>query len=99
VAVDLGELELSCERAAAPPSVTLVPCYSDLVAALRGRAGELHGALTAAFVQLLSDIFVGRLTASGIAADLEIHSAAPSVVAAPGNATLHLELDAAVAAH
>jgi hypothetical protein len=99
IAVDLGELELSCERAAAAPSVTLVPCYSDLVAALRGRAGELHGALTASFVQLLSDIFVGRLTASGIAADLEIHSAAPSVAAAAGNATLHLELDAAVAAH
>jgi hypothetical protein len=27
---------------------TLVACYGDLVAALRGRAGELHGALTTA---------------------------------------------------
>src|SRR5262249_30717771 len=102
VAVDLGELELSCERAATPSAttdaVTLVPCYGDLVAALRGRAGELHGALTASFVQLLSDIFVGRLTATGVAADLVIRGATPSVAATARNATLHLELDAAVGA-
>ena len=96
VAVDLDELELSCERPG--PVVTLVPCYSDLVAALRGRAGELHGALTASFVQLLSDIFVARLTATGVAAELAIRGAAPSVMATERNATLHLELDAAVAA-
>jgi hypothetical protein len=62
------------------------------------RAGELHGALTASFVQLLSDIFVARLTATGVAAELAIRGAVPSVVAAERNATLHLELYAAVAA-
>jgi hypothetical protein len=96
VAVDLGELELSCERAASGDTRTLVPCYGDLVAAVRGRAGELHGALTASFVQLLSDIFVGRLTARGVAADLEIRRATPSVASTASTATLHLELDAAI---
>lgn len=96
IAVDLDELELSCERPG--PAVTLVPCYGDLVAALRGRAGELHGALTASFAQLLTDIFVTRLTATGVAAELAIRGVAPSVLAADRNATLHLELDAAVAA-
>ena len=70
-----------------------MPCYSDLVAALRDRGGELHGALTTAFAQLLSDIFVGRLGASGLPADLVIHSATPSVITTMPNATLHLELD------
>lgn len=96
VAVDLGALELSCERTA----TTLVPCYSDLVAALRGRAGEFHGALTETFAQLISDIFVGRfgrLGASGLPAELVIRSATPSLVATASNATLHLELDAALA--
>jgi hypothetical protein len=96
VAVDLGALELSCERGA----TTLVPCYSDLVAALRGRIGELHGVLTATFAQLLSDIFVrrlGRVDATRLPADLEIRGVAPSVAAATDNATLHLELDAALA--
>jgi hypothetical protein len=113
IAVDLGDLELSCQRPAPPAPATapapdraaapaadrriLMPCYSDLVAALRGRAGELHGALTASFVQLLSDIFVGRLTASGVAADLVIRGAAPSVAVEGSNATLHLSLDAAIA--
>ena len=97
VSVDLGALELSCERDAAPGATTLVPCYGDLVAAVRGRSAEFHGALTAAFAQLLSDIFVGRLTATGIAANLDIRSAAPSVASTADNATLHLELDAAVA--
>ncbi|TMQ05459.1 MAG: hypothetical protein E6J90_48920 [Deltaproteobacteria bacterium] len=97
VAVDLGALELSCERGAAAAAMTLVPCYSDLVAALRGRTAELHGALTASFAQMVSDIFVGRITATGVAADLEIRGATPSLAAAASNATLHLELDAAVA--
>ena len=37
VTVDLGALELSCERTA----TTLVPCYADLVAAIRARSAEL----------------------------------------------------------
>ena len=106
VAVDLDELELTCERGPASPATaapdramrTLVPCYADLVAALRGRAGELHGALTTSFVRLVADIFVGRVTATGLAADLEIRGATPSLAAADRNATLHLELDAAIAA-
>jgi hypothetical protein len=98
ISVDLGALELTCERGArAATSATLVPCYSDLVGALRGRTAEFHGALTAAFAQLISDIFVGRISATGIAADLEIRRATPSVVPAASNATLHLELDAAIA--
>ena len=94
VAVELGALELSCERT----PTRLVPCYGDLVTAIRGRAGELHGALTTTFATLLSDIFVGRLGAVGVPAELEIRGAAPSVQTALRNATLHLELDAAVAA-
>ena len=88
-----GALELSCERTA----TALVPCYGDLVAAVRGRAGDFQGALTAAFAQLLSDIFVGRIGAAGLPADLVVRGAAPSVLVAPANATLHLELDAALA--
>jgi hypothetical protein len=94
VAVDLGELELSCERTA----ITLVPCYSDLVAAVRGRSGEFHAVLTQAFAQLVSDIFVGRLGATGLPADLVIRSAIPSVITTMANASLHLELDGALTA-
>jgi hypothetical protein len=94
VAVELGALELSCEASA----TARVPCYGDLVAVVRGRAGEFHGALTAAFAALLSDIFVGRLGAPGVPAELVIRRALPSVVSTTTNATLHLELDAAVGA-
>jgi hypothetical protein len=123
VAVDLGALELSCERAAATDRrsaiagggdrdgsaggaggvprgidrITLVPCYGDLVAALRGRTAEFHGALTASFAQLVSEIFVGRFTANRVAADLEIRRATPSVASTATSATLHLELEAAMA--
>jgi hypothetical protein len=92
VAVDLGELALSCERT----PTTLVPCYGDLVAAIRGRSREFHAALTQAFTQLLSDIFVGRLTATSVPVDLVIHDASPSVTASAGNASVHLELAGAV---
>lgn len=87
IAVDLGALELACERS----PTTLVPCYGDLVAAVRGRGSEFQGALTAAFAELLDDIFVDRhLGASGFPAELVIASAVPSV----GNGgTLHLELE------
>ena len=94
VTVDVGELALSCERTA----TMLVPCYGDLVAAVRGRSGEFHGALTKAFAQLVSDIFVGRLGATGLPADLVIRSALPGVTTAATNATLHLELDGRFAA-
>jgi hypothetical protein len=92
--VDLGELELSCERTA----TMLVPCYGDLVAAVAGRSADFHGVLTETFRQLVSDIFVGRLGASGLAADLVIRDAIPSVTTTTGNATVHLELDGTFAA-
>lgn len=86
VTVDLGALELSCERS----PTTLVPCYSDLVAAIRGRGGEFQGTLTAAFAQLLADIFVDRrLGASGLPAELVIERVVPSVT---HTGTLHLDL-------
>lgn len=86
LSVALGALELACERS----PTRLVPCYSDLVAALRGRGDEFHGALTAAFAQLLDDIFVDRrLGASGLPAELAIGAVVPSVTPA---GTLHLEL-------
>ncbi|HEU4729814.1 MAG TPA: hypothetical protein VFT22_18085 [Kofleriaceae bacterium] len=93
VAVDLGALELSCERSRA----TLVPCYGDVVAALRDRAAEFHGALTQTFAQLVSDVFVGRIgarDATALPVELVIRSASPSLSATMGNASLHLELDA-----
>jgi hypothetical protein len=91
ISVDLGGLELACER----DSTTLVPCYSDLVAAFRDRGGDFHGALTEAFAHLLSDIFLERrVGASGLPADLVIRSAVPTLAA---HGTLHLDLDATLA--
>lgn len=86
LAVDLGALELACERS---PTV-LVPCYSDLVAAVRDRGAAFHGALTDAFAKILADIFVDRrIGATGLPADLVIDSAVPSLF---GTGTVHLEL-------
>lgn len=95
VAVAFGALELSCERTPA----TLVPCYADLVAALRDRGREVHGELTRVFAALMADIFVDRrLAADGIPVELVIRGVAPRVVApAPPNASVRLELDAALA--
>jgi len=91
--VGLGALELSCERG----PTQLVPCYSDLVAVLRDRGADVHGALTTAFVKILSDIFVDRrLGFAGMPGELVIRGAQPSVTLAPSNATLHLDLDATV---
>ncbi|HEU0034017.1 MAG TPA: hypothetical protein VFQ53_25495 [Kofleriaceae bacterium] len=93
VTVDLGALELSCERR----PTTLVPCYADLVAALRDRGADFHGALTRTFSDLLDDIFVDRrVSASGLPAELVIRAARPSVRIAGDNASVHLELDAAL---
>ncbi|HUJ62941.1 MAG TPA: hypothetical protein VLX92_30770 [Kofleriaceae bacterium] len=90
VAVDLGALELACERT----PTTLVPCYADLVAALRDRGADFHGALTDAFAQLLEDIFVAQLGAADVPAELAIRGATASLAGAPP--VLHLALDAAV---
>jgi hypothetical protein len=44
----------------------------------------------------VSEIFVGRLGATGLPAELVIRSATPSVITTLTNASLHLELDAAL---
>lgn len=94
VSVDLGDLELSCERTAS----VLVPCYADLVGALKDRGADFHGALTTGFAQLLADIFVAqRVGANGVPVDLVIHGVRPRVIAAAPNGTLHLALDAELA--
>ena len=88
--VDLDVLELACERT---PTL-LVPCYSDLVDSVRGRGDQFHGALTTAFTQILTDIFVDRhLGASGLPAELVIAGVTPNITAG----TLHLELAAKLA--
>jgi hypothetical protein len=99
VSVDLGALELSCER---PPSA-LVPCYADLVAAMRDRGADFHGELTKVFAGLVSDIFVDRrLGGPGLPLELVIRAATPGVISTPpsgnrpANASLHLDLDAAL---
>ena len=91
VSVDLGALELACERS----PTTLVPCYGDLVAALRGRGDEFHGALTDAFAKLLADVFVERhVSTPTLPAEVVIQSVVPSITSA---GTLHLELDGKLA--
>ncbi len=91
VAVDLGALELACERT---PTL-LVPCYADLVAAIRDRGQAFHGELTRTFADLLADIFVERrLGGSGLPADLVIRRATPGVTTTSTNASLRLVLDA-----
>lgn len=92
-AVSLGTVELACERS---PTV-LVPCYADLVAAVRERGGDFHGELSRSFTGLLAAIFVDRrLGAAGMPADLVIRAAAPRITSTGSNASLHLELDARV---
>jgi hypothetical protein len=88
---DLGALELACERT----PTTLVPCYADLIAALRDRGADFHGALSDAFTQLLANVFVDRrLAAHGLPAELAIRGVTPALAGTPP--TLRLELDAAI---
>jgi hypothetical protein len=85
--VDLGDLDLSCER----DPWTLVPCYGDLVAALRDRGQEFHGALSEAFAGLLADIFVDRrIGAEGLPVDIVIARAVPTLAS---GGSLHLQLE------
>ena len=91
VSADLGALELSCERT----PTRLVPCYADLVNAIRDRGTDFHGELTQTFATLLNDIFVEqRLSDSAFPVTLVIKAATPSVTSDAGNASLHLDLDA-----
>ena len=88
LSVDLGALELSCERT----PETLVPCYGDLVSAVRDRGSEFHGALTEAFSGLLTDIFVDRAVGTdGLPAEIVIARAVPTLTP---EGTLHLDLTA-----
>jgi hypothetical protein len=62
---------------------------------MRSRSAEFHGALTDAFAQLLSDIFIGRrIAADGVPAELVIAAAVPSLASGGG---LRLALDAKLA--
>jgi hypothetical protein len=91
--VDLGTLDLACARDAN----VRVPCYADLVNAIRGRGDEFHGALTRAFTSLLADMFVERhLAATGLPAELVIRRAVPRITTSGTNASLQLGLDAAL---
>ena len=96
VDVTLGALELSCAD-----HTKLEPCYGDLVAALRDRAGDLHGALTETFARILTELFVGRrIGTDGVPAELEIRGVRVSAFPSPrgdGNAIVRLALDARVA--
>jgi len=95
IAADLGALELSCEKT----PTRLVPCYADLVNAIRDRGAEFHGELTRTFANLLNDIFVEqRLSDSALPVELVIKRAAPSVMTTSGNASLHVDLDAELVA-
>jgi hypothetical protein len=95
IAADLGALELSCEKT----PTRLVPCYADLVNAIRDRGADFHGELTQTFASLLSDIFVEqRLSDSALPVVLVIKRATPSVMATAENASLHVDLDAELVA-
>jgi hypothetical protein len=85
--VDISGLELACEQT----PTRLVPCYGDLVAALRDRGPQFHGALTDAFTHLIDQVFVERHL-DGLPADVVIHGARATLT----RGTLHLDLDAAV---
>lgn len=95
VAADLSALDLSCERT----PTRLVPCYADLVNAVRDRGTDFHGELTQTFATLLHDIFAEqRVSDSAFPVDLVIKSAVPSVMTSAGNASLHLDLAAELVA-
>jgi hypothetical protein len=92
VAADLGALELACERS---PRV-LVPCYADLVGALRDRGADFHGTLTDAFAHLVTTIFENRhLGTSEVPAELVIQRATPTLA----GAILRVDLDATIVAN
>jgi len=91
--VALDALALSCERRAD----VLVPCYGELVDAMRTRGADVQGALTTALAALLTDVFVERhLAADGLPAELVITRVVPRLTAGAGTASVHLDLDAAL---
>ncbi|MBP6633566.1 MAG: hypothetical protein KA297_29365 [Kofleriaceae bacterium] len=95
--VRVGALELTCRAPspAGPDAVRLVPCYADLVGAIRDRAPEAHGALGQALADLLARIFVGqRLEGDDVPAALVVLGVRPSLRLQPRNGAVRLELAA-----
>lgn len=92
-AVDLGELELTCE----PSPGVLRPCYSDLVDALRARAPDVHDTLTSAFTEILGSIFIGqRLSDDMLPAELAVTGVTAEAYPTGSNARLRLVLAATI---
>ncbi len=91
--VALDALALSCERRAD----VLVPCYGDLVGAVRTRGADVQGALTAALAGVLTNLFVDRhLAADGLPAEVVITRATPRLTPGASTASLRLDLDATI---
>jgi hypothetical protein len=91
--VELGELDLTCE----PEPGLLVPCYGDLVAALRARAPEVHDTLSLTFAQILRDIFVDqRISDPSLPGALVVDGVRARAYNAQTNAMVRLELDARI---
>ena len=91
--VALDALALSCERRAD----VLVPCYGDLVGAVRTRGADVQGALTTALAGLLTAMFVERhLAADGLPAEVVISRVVPRITTGAGTASIRLDLDAAL---
>jgi len=94
IATDIGlaGLELTCH----PHPHQLVPCYGDLVAAVRDATGDTHAQLGAALSTVLTELFVGRtLAAVGAPATLQIERARAATLV--GATAVRLELDARIA--
>jgi hypothetical protein len=82
----LAELELSCE----PEPGLLRPCYGDLVAAMRARAGDARAELSAVLVRVLDDVFTGqRVSAPDTPAELVL--GAPTTTAHGGNVRVAID--------
>lgn len=89
--VALADLALSCE----PRPGLLVPCYGDLVAAMRAQAGDARAELSAVLVDLLAELFTDRRV-SAPNAPVELVLAAPRITAhpAPPSGTVRIAVDA-----
>ncbi len=89
----LGELALSCERR----RDVLVPCYADLVGAIRARTPELHGPLTDALTSVLAKMFEGRtISDPSVPVALRVRAARPRIAIDGTTGTIHLDLDAEI---
>ncbi len=89
--VGVSALELTCE----PTSGHLVPCYGDVVAAVRNAAAGTHAALGTALADTLGRLFIDqRVGADGVPAALAIHGVRARTDAA---GAIRLELAATVA--